>query len=376
LLLLAKEDFRKVKRHVQDQELQRGKCLSQGKVELRLYSLCERADWRPPEVSKHGTLNEHDVQDVREVDIDQVLQHVHSASTAHIFGKPGSLPPDEAMAIERRYTRYWSIQGENGQDYVGLNKSNSAAKGRFQIKGLVEGEYKLVVRYVKSQNVIGLATAPLGMIIGGVSSLVAPADKREETYARGMPTEYVEVNMLVRTGAYVIMEQRAELDSGSDTFTRVFTIREADADAGTDFTLACSSYSLVKRMRIQADLFRCDLPRPRATSRAEFAAQGRKLINQAFSSGSNRDIRAPPPPPPVPQAQPRKAKRSVYIRADAPASQILVRFYSKYAPEKVPEVPKIIEHFLTRDKHLGILFATLEDKYSVRFDEKGEWRAV
>ena len=324
------------------------------------------------QVSKHGTLNEHDVQDVREIDIDQVLQHRNSASTSHLFGKTGYLPPEDAVAVERRYTRYWSLEGENGQDFVALNKANSSTKGRFHVSGLAEGEYKLVMRLLKSQNVLNYATIPLGVILGGVSSLVAAPDKREETFARGMPTDYVEIFMRVGTEENVIMEQRIELDQGIDSFTRVFTVRAVDAESKTDLSIECNSFSLVKRMRIQADLFRCDLPKPSMFNRKEKAAQGRKLVVQAFSSGS-----APPAPSrsaPAAHRQPAKPKRSVFIRDDVPVSKVLVKFYTKYAPDKVSEVNKIIEHFLTRDKHLGVLFATLEDKYGVRFNENGEWR--
>jgi len=322
------------------------------------------------------------MSDAKPIDIDQILAHRNSGSTSHLFGRFGALPPEEALAVERRYLKYWAIEGENGLDYVGLNKANSSSKGKFEVRNLAEGDYKLIVRLNKTRDVIGYATAPIGVIIGGMTSLVVSAEKREETFARGMPTEYVEVQMRVGNSARVIMEQRVEIDQGNDSFTRVFSVNRSDAEAQTNLELVCTSYSLVKRMKVQAELFRCDPEVPDATTTAYRAAQGRRLVNAALSGG---DAGLPPKMKPAARApaatsaagakkQPAaKPKRAVYIHDSVPVSQVLRRFYAVHAPEKVPEVPKIVEHFLTRDKHLGVLFATLEDKYNVRFNANGEW---
>jgi len=327
---------------------------------------------QPPKVSKHGTLDERDLEDVQEIDIDHVLQHKYSASTTHIFGKIGGLPPAAALAVERRYTKFWSILGENGTEYVGLTKSNSAAKGKFK-EMLPEGQYRLVVKLVKSQNVLEYATAPIGTFIGGMSSLVVPAEKREEAYGRGMPTEYVDVNVTVSTSNYVIMEHKVELDQRIDMFTRVFVVKQADANSNAEFKMTCNSNSIVKKMKVQADLLRCDLPRVRAVSTSREAAQGKELLKRVLSSGSEPKAAAakPTPPPPPPKG---KGKRFVLLNESVPVSDVLVRFYSVHAPEKVSQVPKIMEHFLTRDKHFGVLFATLEDKYRVVFDANGNWK--
>jgi hypothetical protein len=310
--------------------------------------------------------------DAREVDVDQVLQHRFSASTSHLFGKTGSLPPEDAV-VERRYTKWWSTVGEHGQDYVGLNKANSSTKGRFLIPDLVEGEYKLVIKLSKSNNILGYATVPIGVILGGVNMLAAPADKKEETYARGMPTEYVEVTVTVKTDSYVILETKAELDQGADLMTRVFTIKESDVNASVQ--IVCNSFSLLKRMRIQADLFRCDLPTKKPAVWNMRAEQGRNLVKQALSSSSQLETK-PVPVPPVQQARattPRKKKRTVLLDSSVNVEEVLFDFYSQHAPEKVEEIPKIVDFFIQRDKHLGVLFATLEDKYGVTFQKNGQW---
>lgn len=309
---------------------------------------------------------------MKEIDLDKVLQHTYSASTSHLFGKTGSLPPQDAV-VERRYVKFWSVSGENDADFVALDKRNSATKGVFEEHGLTEGEYKLVCKLVRTQNMLEYATAPFGAIIGGVNALVVPPEKREGTLARGMPTEYVDVHMIVKTDKYMIMDQKTELDNGNDTFIRVFTVRRNET---ATFSLKLQSYSLVKRMRIQATIFRCDLPPPSVT--ASRAAAGRRLVQNALSSGNETNSKPPKPSKaPIPPKQPhskKKDKRRVQIKSTIPIEKVLEKFYSQYAPEKVSQIPAIIDYFLTRDQDLGVLFATLEDKYGVTFDSNGHWK--
>jgi hypothetical protein len=52
------------------------------------------------------------------IDVDQVLRHKKSASTAHLFGKTGALPPAGAQVVDRRYVPVWRIQSGSGEEHV------------------------------------------------------------------------------------------------------------------------------------------------------------------------------------------------------------------------------------------------------------------
>jgi hypothetical protein len=340
----------------------------------------------PTTVSKHGTLNEKDVEDVAEVNLDLLLKARLSESPSHLFGNTGNLPPKEVV-VERRYIKTWSIVNENGVDqYVGLNKGNSNSKGRFEVSDLVPGEYKLVVKLLKTPNnlLLDIASAPIGAIIGGVSSLVSSS---EDHAMRGNPAETVECLALVSTPKYVIAEKNIEIDHINDTVTMMFVVREIDSKC--TLNLSFISHSLVKRLRVAADLFRYDLPPPLPPStkprpatprffptpsekeKAFKVEQGRDLMQRAFSSGDEKRIIVPQPPTKKTNA---RVKRCVSINSSLPFEKILSDFYYIHAPEKVAEVPKIISFFQNRDKNLGTLFATLEDKYGVKFNYEGEWK--
>jgi hypothetical protein len=106
---------------------------------------------------------------------------------------------------------------------------------------------------------------------------------------------------------------------------------------------------------------------------------GRELVQRAFSgqslgssspSPSHAAHSRSPPPPPQPPRKP------VFVSRDVDLEALLEDFYSHVAPEKIPDIPKVLDHFLTRDKHAGLLLATLEDKYKVRFQPNGTYEML
>lgn len=309
-------------------------------------------------ISKHGTLQSADLVDVREVDLDQILNLDYQQSATHLFGKPGSPPPDSAVVLERRYVKVWSLQDDLGANFLALNKLNSAQKGRVQISNLSPGQYKLVTKVLKrEETIISLATKPVGALWSNVNALAAGTkERKEQVLARGMPTEYVQVSIEVvaESQAYaqpqsLLSVDREELDQARDELERMFVVKDVESLAKVSLVL--TSFSLVKRMRVACDLYRCDLP-----SSKELAKAGRDLVSRAF------------------KPEPKKRRGNVVMAESTDVWLVLQDFYEENCPEKVVEIPQIVNFFLKRDGHLGVLFATLEDKYGVKFQPSGEWR--
>jgi hypothetical protein len=143
-------------------------------------------------------------------------------------------------------------------------------------------------------------------------------------------------------------------------------------DAPATMTLKCTSYSLVKRLKIGGELLRCDLPPPKFTPAyvppPAALSMGKELVQRAFSGRSSNNT--------SPLASPKTPPRSVAIDPSVDLEAMLEDFYEEMAPEKIPDIPKVLHHFLTRDKHPGILLATLEDKYKVAFRPDGTFVRV
>ena len=117
---------------------------------------------------------------------------------------------------------------------------------------------------------------------------------------------------------------------------------------------------------------RCDLAPPKIAPayvppQKDKAALGRDLVKRALSSGHSSGSLPSPPPPPV------AASRSVKLNPNVKIEVLLENFYRDVAPEKIPEIPRVVNHFMARDKHPGILLATLEDKYKVKFRPDGSF---
>ena len=350
----------------------------------------------PPRVSKHGTLDASDVDGAVPVDTDEVLRHRQSSTASTVFGELGGLPPTRMQAVERRFTPYWRVTSSTGEDWVGLTKANSDRLGTFVVENLVPGDYKLTLKLDKQLNA-NPVTSLTGTVLGGIKSLTLSGDKdkAEEAAARGIPSQYMDVRVRVAGKRYSISDIRGELDLGvNNALTRTFSVREADGPVTIE--IKCVSHSLVKRLKLQGVLLRCDPEPPRksytggvstassATSSsapvgptvAEKAKMGRELVSRAFSGAAPPAAAAAvPAPAPAPAAR-AAASRGHAFAPDVDARAVLAAFYAQFAPEKVNDVDRVLNHFLSRDGHTGLLVKTLEDKYHVKFRRDGTWELV
>jgi len=240
-------------------------------------------------------------------------------------------------------------------------------------------------------------------VVGGLKSLASSKEMSSDVLARGMPNHYMDVRITVSTPSYSLLDQHMEMDVGaSNSVVRSFTVTEKDIPSR--LTIRCQSYSIVKRLKLSGELVRCDLappkfipgafvaPKPekvccpfaiREPTRARAdaggksqAALGRRLVSNAFSSSSEEPRSSEGSASQASKPKPTAAKqpRSVSIRADVDVNALLLSFYAQMAPDKVADIPRVLNHFMTRDKHAGILLATLEDKYKVKFSPDGSFK--
>lgn len=339
------------------------------------------------------------------VNVDEVVRHHQSQSTAHIFGATGGLPPKTSQAVGRRFVRYWLKRGEEGEEWIGLTKANSARLGTFGEDNLVPGEYKLILSLDKNLSSHPGPIHSFGTMIGGMKAL-SVSDKEESAYiqARGMPSQYMTVRAVVATENYSLLDARGELDLGMDNeFVRTFTVSKSDAPAS--LILYCTSYSLVKRLKLRCELLRADLPQPRAgpppssttaspastvksitrrLSDQETASLGKRIMSGAFNSSNDDEAQAfaagaafgTTSKPPATTATKQKSPPPPKLNRDVDVKAMLEKFYKEHCPGKVDMVDEVLEHFVGRDGHVGVLVQVLEKKYNVQFAPDGTWSSV
>lgn len=97
------------------------------------------------------------------------------------------------------------------------------------------------------------------------------------------------------------------------------------------------------------------------------------MVSSAFSS-SSEEPRSSEGSSQASKPKSGKQPRSVSIRPDVDINTLLISFYAQMAPDKVADIPRVLDHFMTRDKHAGVLLATLEDKYKVKFGPDGSFK--
>jgi hypothetical protein len=317
-------------------------------------------------MSKHGTLNENDTEGAVGINVNMVLEHTQTATTAELFGAAGKLPPTAAQRVEPRYTVFHTFRDDKADTpWIGLNKVTNADKGDVPAIALSPGEYKIELKLNKMAN-RNIAHDLGGAVVGSVQSLVeADEDKASATRARGMPNSYVDVHFAVQAKRYAITDVRGVLDLGVfSTFSRVFVVQPHESEAS--FKLDLYSHSVLKRLKVEGALFRRDFApeeEDSATVRRN-AAKGREILKKALSAGEGKGAAAPAPAPPPPPALRGRLDPDVDIKV------VVQAFYEAKARDRLGNLPVVFKHFAGRDDDL---IATLEAKYGVKFDARGRF---
>ncbi|CAK8999771.1 Uncharacterized protein SCF082_LOCUS6201 [Durusdinium trenchii] len=305
--------------------------------------------------SRHGTLDERDTTGAVAVDTNQVLEHCRTANTKHLFGGAGELPPTAAQVYEPSYVKLLTLRDEKaGVDWIGLNKVTNAEKGVVGPVKLAPGEYKLEVRLPKELNK-NIAHDMGGLLVGGIQSIglniAQEEDKAREAYKRGMPTSFIDLQVEVQAKKYALVSQRGTLDLGlHESFARTFTVKPVDGE--TTFKLSMVSHSVLKRLKVQGALYmRNFAPEKEQHRRKQTAGKGKQILHSALTGED--------------AASPRHR-----LDADVNTRSFLTHFYQTEAPDRLAKIEQVLTHFENREDDL---VATLETKYGVKFDRRGDW---
>jgi hypothetical protein len=313
-------------------------------------------------LSKHGTLNETDTDGAVGINVNLVLEHTQTATTAELFGAAGKLPPTAAQRVEPRYTVFHTFRDDKADTpWIGLNKVTNTEKGDVPAIALSPGEYKIELKLNKMAN-RNIAHDLGGVVVGGVQSLVeADEEKASATRARGMPNSYVDVHFTVQAKRYAIANVRGVLDLGVfSTFSRIFVVQPHETEV--TFKLDLYSHSVLKRLKVEGALFRRDFApeeEDSATVRRN-AAKGREILKKALSGGDSKSAPSPPPP----------AALRGRLDPDVDIKVVVQAFYEAKARDRLGNLPVVFKHFTGRDDDL---IATLEAKYGVKFDARGNF---
>ena len=262
----------------------------------------------------------------------------------------GALPPVSARNNEPHYVTYYTLRDEPaGTDWIGLNKVTNADKGVLGPIDLVPGEYKLELSLPKRINA-NLFHDGFGSIAGGVQSLlISEADKAQAAKERGLPSSFLSVKVVVQAKKYAIAELKGEMDLGlSNTFTRTFIV--PPRDSLVHMTIEMKSQTVLKRLKVTGVLYRRDFASPEPNVKVErkkAAATGKEILHRALSA-----------------EQPR-------LDPDVNLQKIVYKFYEDNNPERLKYLDKVFSHFKGRDNDL---IHTLEAKYNVKFNNRGEYR--
>lgn len=239
-------------------------------------------------------------------------------------------------------------------DWVGLTTSTNEKKGVFNID-LVPGEYKLELIFPKllNKNIFGSFA---GLIVGGVKSLTLDGEEAEEAMQRGLPNTYADVNVSVQAPRYALLDVNSIMDLGlHDSFTQVFSVKENDMPAKLKIKL--ESHTTVKRLKLQGVLRRRDfapskrsanstrsIPASAGTAKSisskKLSEEGKLLIQEAYKTAS---------------------ESRTTLDSSVNPRDFLINFYKKYAPNKLADVDKVLNHFQGRtdDCELFILFLNI-----------------
>mmetsp|Transcript_17073 Transcript_17073/g.33416 ORF Transcript_17073/g.33416 Transcript_17073/m.33416 type:complete len:322 (+) Transcript_17073:605-1570(+) len=305
-------------------------------------------------LSRHGTLSDDDTLDAVAVDTIQVLKHCATDNTKDYFGATGKLPPKSAQIVEPHYVPYHTFRDDKDDtDWIGLKMSTNALKGRPDPVLLSPGEYKLELKLPKALN-RNVAYDTAGAIIGSISTLTAAdEDAANEAYMRGLPTAYVDVQIIVRTKKYSLLSTRGMLDLGVHShFVRTWAVQPHEGNV--ELELKMHSHSVLKRLKVEAVLYRRDFRQEEenaAEARRKMQAErGKAILQKALS---------------VPKTKGRRR-----LDPDVKIQDVVYTFYHHVAPERLPNLDFVFQHFAERDDDL---INTLEAKYHVRFDNRGNF---
>ncbi|GBG25916.1 Hypothetical Protein FCC1311_021352 [Hondaea fermentalgiana] len=304
--------------------------------------------------SRHGTLCENDTVDAVAVDTIQVLQHYTTEGTKDYFGEAGKLPPEAAQMHSPRYVVYHTFRDEKDDtDWIGLKLSSNSTKGSPPAVPLVPGEYKIELKLPKDLN-RNVAYDTAGAIIGGISTLGAQdEEKANEAFARGLPTSYVDVQVIAGAKKYAVLSTRGILDLGlHSSFVRSFCVQPHDGDVTLQVKM--HSHTVLKRLKVEAKLYRRDfhakeMDAAEARRRAT-AKRGKAILHQALAAAADT---------------PRQR-----LDPDVDIRHVVESFYGDMAPERLPNLDFVFRHFAGRDDDL---INTIEAKYGVRFDRRGNY---